>query len=1318
MRAATVRGVGVSRSVSLEPMVASTGLAGRAKRWLTGGWISPRRWVRIAAAASALVLLSAGIVGLRSLARATPPAPDAQADVRSQAAGPTRVLTLITGDQVVVNSSGVTGFIPALGRPAHGAITMVVRGHTHVVPNDMLGVVPRVLDWSLFDVEQLGAQHERLAAAGKGDAVRVISQGGASSAVAQQLRAGAASTAFLSSVDATAVTVSRQQGQKIGASVAALAHPGKPGGVAAALRGATPNKIWLDRVVRVDPVTPGVGEGDAGGAFAAAGWDTNLQQIKAPQAWQAKLTGKGFTVAVLDSGVDTAHPDLVNVVSQSKSFSGADTTDRVGHGTHVAGLIAGTGVLAPQQRRGVAYQAKILNGKVLDDTGAGFESSIIDGMQWAVEKKASVINMSLGGAVLYQNDPISVALDRLAATSNSLFVVAAGNDGAGTVGSPGMAQRALTVGAVDAKGDIAPFSSYGVQYGTGVKPELTAPGVKIVSDCSTAVTPQRCMGPTMAMSGTSMATPQVAGSAVLVRQAHPTWTPAQVKAALVASAVTNSSESVHSQGGGLVDIPAAVGQSVVPVSATADAGVVKLGQQNSPITGSLSWRNLGAKPVTLALSLDNDPRTPRAMASVSPASITVPAGGQAKATLSVNPASVSGAGFYGGEVVATPTGPGAGVDRPDGIAYQVQVQAPTHTVTMKFIDDSGKPTAYAQAMIADMNNSLGGYTMSPEAYVNDQGEVRFTDVPDGTYFVSGLTGSPSNTQEASRYNWQVKPAVRVTGDTTLVFKGSDTTTMRVGVAGQPTQSGMTAMAVRATDGAGTPLGMSVLADGEFEKLATAPMAAPSVGKVHTMLSANLHSQPIRFTQPGLERVNAVEMVNYSPKAGTKTLPLVNVGKGTAQEFAQAKAAGAIAVVQRSPLNGSAVLNNAILNHAAMVIMVNDKDVPWWVDLDAFSLSDASTAMYTVTSSEGAALLKQSKATLVRDPMSSPVYNLLWKTDGSLPATTLMADAARVKNMSRTQHSIGLVPGSTGFSDIAKVTGPVDPQFHNFTPLTTMRPHGLSQWVEYNDPGQWVNLTSAYTKEEAQFITLSLNRNTAGQSTTQRWFSGPWQQPTYYNDYVPATDNRPYRVATRSGNAFYLNLPVFADAGGHPTLSGFAENYAMTGFGDVTTVYTLSKDGKQLGRAKDPFSVIPVPDSAGTYQLRYQSAVPGTGFSADTTWTFPSAPTPADQQASLGLLNVGVSLPVNLSNTLTGTQGSLTVSNPYGKAEQVSKLSVQVSGDAGKTWQPVQVTMTGQQSASLRLPRLKATSSVSLKVEATTTGGLAVKQQLTNKVQVQ
>jgi subtilisin len=254
----------------------------------------------------------------------------------------------------------------------------------------------------------------------------------------------------------------------------------------------------------------------------------NINQVKAPAAWARGFRGTGIKVAVLDTGV-SAHSDLV--ISGGISFvSGvASFNDGHGHGTHCCGVVGARnnsiGVV------GVAPECSLYAVKVLSDAGSGSSSWIIAGMTWAKNNGMKVISMSLGSS-----SAPSAAYTAAIAQCNAagVTVVCASGNAFGSafpwVGAPANSPGAVAVGAVDSNNIIASFSSRGIQGSpaTWNPVSLVAPGVNVRSTYkgNTYTT----------MSGTSMATPHVAGAAVLVKQRFPAFTPAQVKAKLQSSA--------------------------------------------------------------------------------------------------------------------------------------------------------------------------------------------------------------------------------------------------------------------------------------------------------------------------------------------------------------------------------------------------------------------------------------------------------------------------------------------------------------------------------------------------------------------------------------------------------------------------------------------------------------------------------------------------------------------------------------------------------------------------------------------------------------
>ncbi|HEY1078774.1 MAG TPA: S8 family serine peptidase [Bdellovibrio sp.] len=198
-----------------------------------------------------------------------------------------------------------------------------------------------------------------------------------------------------------------------------------------------------------------------------------IYSVKAPQAWAASKKGEGARVLVLDTGIDEAHPSLKANFEAGKDFtgnsSGSDYTDSIGHGTHVAGTIAG--VLDKKGFTGVAPKAKILAGRVCAANGCS-NVAIAQGINWGIQQKVDVISMSLGGmwSTPAERDAVSRA-DKAGVT----VVAASGNDGTQRVSYPAALPTVIAVGAVDINHKKADFSQWG--------PELAvvAPGVAVVS---------------------------------------------------------------------------------------------------------------------------------------------------------------------------------------------------------------------------------------------------------------------------------------------------------------------------------------------------------------------------------------------------------------------------------------------------------------------------------------------------------------------------------------------------------------------------------------------------------------------------------------------------------------------------------------------------------------------------------------------------------------------------------------------------------------------------------------------------------------------
>ncbi|MEU4570966.1 S8 family serine peptidase [Nonomuraea sp. NPDC023979] len=516
-------------------------------------------------------------------------------------------VTLLTGDRVVVTGKRFR-VEPGAEREVH--FTSGYRdGHLYVIPSDAAPLIDQgVLDERLFDVTQLLAW--RYGDADTAD-IPLITRSPEGTAPALK---GAAATRRLNSLGMTAQRVAKKS--------AAEAWRGLLAGASTLAEGKS--RIWVD-------------------GRRSYTLDRSTEQIGATEAWRQGLTGQGVTVAVLDSGYDPTHPDLKDVVTQSRNFSDEPgIEDRLGHGTHVASIIAGAG----EKYRGVAPGARIALGKVGGAAGIT-DSAILAGMEWAAtEVKAKVVNMSFGSPDEPGLDPVEEAVNTLSRDTGTLFVVASGNEGdqgVGTLYSPGSADAALTVGAVDHADQVADFSSTGPRVGDhAVKPDVTAPGVDIVAAAATGTAD----GTHVAKSGTSMATPHVVGAAAVLAQRHPGWSGQQLKAALVGSARPTGGATPYQQGTGRVDVPRSLAQEVLatPTGVWAVFPWQHPGERQA--TGTITYANTGSTPVILDLAADSDVLT------LSPQRLEVPAGGEASVTVTIDAGGRS-PGDHPGIVTAT-----------------------------------------------------------------------------------------------------------------------------------------------------------------------------------------------------------------------------------------------------------------------------------------------------------------------------------------------------------------------------------------------------------------------------------------------------------------------------------------------------------------------------------------------------------------------------------------------------------------------------------------------------------------------------------------
>jgi len=471
--------------------------------------------------------------------------------------------------------------------------------------------------------------------------------------------------------------------------------------------------IWLDRKFQ-------------------ANLDQSVRIIKDPADWtniessfDRSINGSGVKIAILDTGIDSTHPDFYfpNVTSKiagAISFTGESTSDGFGHGTHCASIAAGTGAASSGQYVGVAPAATLLNVKVLDNHGEGYESWIISGIQWAVDNKANVLSMSFGTTDGGSgSDPLSTTVN-WATNQGAVCTVAAGNSGMYgmyTIGAPGVADLAITVGASTKTDVIADFSSRGPTSDYRIKPDVVAPGVDIVAARANGTS----MGTPVSQyytnaSGTSMATPHVAGAAALLLDAYPSWNPAEVKRSLTNYA-RDIGSNLFEQGSGRIDVCEAANASIIG-NYSLTFGRVSLNKAYEQV---VDFQNLATQTFSASLSVQAwhiGDQTPYSVASLNVSNIVVGHGDTRQVEITLNTTGTLPNGYFEGRITAS-------------FASET-IHTPffffiTPQLDVEVLDQGGSTVAAAFVLI-------DAQTLTTKAFLDERQHGRFV-MPPGDYII-------------------------------------------------------------------------------------------------------------------------------------------------------------------------------------------------------------------------------------------------------------------------------------------------------------------------------------------------------------------------------------------------------------------------------------------------------------------------------------------------------------------------------------------------------------------------------------------------------
>ncbi|MFF2275719.1 S8 family serine peptidase [Agromyces sp. NPDC058126] len=1090
-----------------------------------------RRSRSIAAAISGIAIGVAGIGAAALPAVADPGDPGGGGGApNAPAAAPAdeHAVTLITGDRVRVTdlADGTHAVEIETAQPGAGVQTIEVDGDLHVLPAAAMPYLASgVLDRDLFNVSQL-------IEFGYDDA----------------------------SVDATPIIVELEDaaagrrsaptqvpGVEMGAPLASI------GGAAATADHASAADTWAAlteapaagaRAFSADPA-----EAKLGGGVEAihldgkveATLDSSVPYIGAPEAWAAGYTGDGVTVAVLDTGYDDTHPDLAGrVLAESTSFVPGEEVawDPNGHGTHVASTIAGNGAASDGTHRGVADGADLLVGKVLDAGGSGQDSWIISAMEWAAER-ADIVSMSLGTRQGSDGlDVMSEALNTISAETDALFVVAAGNSSSPeTIGSPGAAASALTIGSVDdPSGELSWFSSQGPLVRSGaLKPDLAGPGNDVTAARS-ADSPGD--GAYIGMSGTSMATPHVAGAAAIVKQQHPEYTAAQLRAALVSTA-TDVGLTPYQVGAGVVDVANAVDSTIV-ASGSGDFGMLSWGEAAEPVARTIEYTNCGDAEVVLTIEaslVDTTPgsgggglepmsaRAASDVLAIDADEVTIPAGETRTVTMTADPAKVPAGAQLSGALTASVDGEIA-----TRTALGVIAEAERYDLTVTATDFDGEPTdTYGWIW----NAATGWYASFGVA-----GETTLR-LPAGLYSVMSFMNVDRDADTA---------AIALVGDPDVVLDGAKNVAFDARAAKPVTVDvgdDEVEAVVRRMDFKVDGFSGSALAPVWIDELYAQPMDAPEAESFDFTTRWRLQD-PLLALKAGKEELDLIAQAGSTLLDGEVRVRAVAAGLGSAEEFAAAEVKGKVAVVTRSDtVSASARAANAAAAGAKLLIVVNDGDgeLSEWVGSEDYT-TDVAIPVAAISGVQGRKVLdaiakKPVTVTGEGMPIAEEVFDIARYSDGSVPEKL----AYRPKKLARIDTTYYGEKGST-----------VGEYRYDFVPSTeygTGYPMRTSRGIERTE---WVNTDQVEWYQNVNSVDWGWDIR----DVVRAYEPGEQTEASYFGSVVRPYVGPGYWAPLRSGDGIQLNLPSWAD-GDSAQRTGGIDMYAGTP--GITQSIELHLDGE-------------------------------------------------------------------------------------------------------------------------------------------------------------
>nr|WSW65997.1 S8 family serine peptidase [Streptomyces sp. NBC_00995] len=1023
----------------------------------------------------------------------------------------------------------------------------------------------------------------------------------------------------------------------------------------------------------------------------------SVPQVNAPQAWAEGYDGKGIKVAVLDTGIDTDHPDVKDRILETRSFvPGEEVDDKNGHGTHVASTIAGSGAASGGVNKGVAPAAGLLVGKVLSDEGSGADSGIIEAMEWAKAQGADVVSMSLGSSIPDDGtDPMAQAVNSLSADGGPLYVIAAGNAyGSGTIGSPGSADKALTIAAVDKQDGRADFSSMGpLVRSYGLKPDLSAPGVDINAAASQSA--PGIEGMYQSMSGTSMATPHVAGAAAIVKERHPDWSGQRVKDALMTSSKVLPAYTPYEQGTGRLDVKAAIDTTIEATGSVEVAAYDWPHSASDPVAErTITYRNSGSQDVTLDLATDSESDA----YTLSEKRLTVPAGSTAEAVLSLDPAKVANNTTFSGQVMAKDAS--GTVVAHTGFALDKEQEL--YDLTLELRDRSGKPMDGIVVLAA-----LGDPNLTP---VQVPGSTTLR-LPPGNYTAWSAADIKGDTADSRALAFLAAPEIILDKPTTVTLDASEAHKVAVRTP-KETETRQLRYDMARTAPDGTVQRDAYQIPLTYDQLWASPTEKVTQGSFSFLTRWRQGEKLIDLTADGRDVPVAVQGGSAVAEDSEQRLTGVFAGNGAPADYEGLDARGKAVVIRSSdavaPADRAAA---AIAAGARALFVVNSGD---GVLMESYA--DYGTTLPLPVASvrrlAGEGLVRAAERgrplTVDQHKYASYVYDLVDRHDGTIPDRSL-AFAPSTRRLAKVENTFyghrDVVGGGYRYDipDYGYGIGFAEYEKYPATRTEWVNPlPGASFW--YEDHAVY-NETGTDTSLEERSAELDY---TAGRTYAADWFA-PVTRPRLGTAYWG-----PFR--SQWGDIQY-NITPWTDGGAGHSGSMPDKEY------DTGTV-TVYQGDKLLDTSPGRAGYV---GNLAAEELPYRLVLDAsrdadtwkTSVRTHSEWTFLSGALDLQgpYQADIPMLQLDYEVATDLAGdvkagTWTEIGLSSTTQEWLENAVKATKAALSVSYDDGKSWSAVQLRKdsAGSWTARFKTPG-KGASAVSLKAHAETGSGLAVDQEI-------